>query len=64
MIQYCDQEVFIEFKGVGELLCHLPDTVDELKEDGSSLIVAVVLVTMTNSLHAQKGENLNSFSLN
>ena len=55
MIQNGDQEVFIELEGIGELLCHLPDTVYELKEDGSSLVVTVVLVTMTDSL--QSGEN-------
>ena len=46
--------MLVELKGIGELLCHLPDTVYELKEDGSSLIVTVVLVTMTDTLHSQE----------
>ena len=54
MIQNGDQEVLVELKGIGELLCHLPDTVYELKEDGSSLIVTVVLVAMTDTLHSQE----------
>ena len=62
VIQNGDQEVFIELKGIGELLCHLPDTVYELKEDGSSLIITVVLVTMTNTLHSQ--EKIEILSLN
>ena len=54
MIQNGDQEVLVELKGIGELLCHLPDTVYELKEDRSSLIVTVVLVTMTDTLYSQE----------
>lgn len=54
VIQNGDQEVLVELKGIGELLCHLPDTVYELKEDGSSLIVTVVLVTMTDTLHSRE----------
>lgn len=62
VIQNGDQEVLIELKGVGELLCHLPDTVYELNKDGSSLIIIVVPVTMTNTLHRQK-EILKLFPL-
>jgi hypothetical protein len=54
VIQNGDQEVFVELEGIGELLRHLPDTVYELEEDGSSLIVTVVLVTMTSTLHSQE----------
>ena len=46
MVEYGDQEVLIELKGIRELLSHLPDTVYELDKHGSSLIVAMVLVSM------------------
>ena len=54
MVQDGYQEVFVKLKGIRELLRHLPDTVNELNEDGRSLVVTVVLVTMTNALHCQK----------
>ena len=52
MVKYGDQEVFIELKGIGELDSHLPDTVNELEEDGSPLVITVVSVSMTQSLLA------------
>ena len=42
--------MLIELKGVGELDGHLPDTVNELEEDGSSLVVAVVTISVTQPL--------------
>jgi hypothetical protein len=42
--------VLIELKGIGELDGHLPDTVNELEEDGGSLVVAVVTISVTQPL--------------
>ena len=48
-----DKEVFIKFKGIGELNCHLPDTVNKLQEYGCTLVITVVTVTMAKSLNKE-----------
>ena len=45
-----DQKVLIELKGIRELGCHLPHTVHKLEEDGCSLIITVVTITMAQPL--------------
>ena len=50
MVKDGDQEELIELKGTVELFRELPHTVNKLEEDGSSLVVTVVAVTMTNPL--------------
>ena len=54
VIQNGDQEVLVELEGIRELFRHLPHTVYELNEDGRSLVIPVVLVTVTNALCRQK----------
>lgn len=45
-----DKEVFIKFKGIGKLNCHLPYTVNKLQEYGCTLVITMVTVTMAESL--------------
>ena len=61
MVQNGDQEVFVELKGVRELFGHLPDTVYELDKDGCSLIVAMVLVSVTDALGSQQQQKIDKF---
>ena len=42
--------MFVELKGIGELDGHLPDTVNKLEEDRSSLVITVVTISMTQPL--------------
>lgn len=63
MVKDGDQEVFVELKGIGELDSHLPDTVNELEEDGSPLVITVVSVSMTQSLLAGRKKLVKSLML-
>lgn len=50
MIQYGDEEVLIEFKGIGELASHLPDTVDELEENRGAIRIGMPVISVTYPL--------------
>lgn len=52
MVQYRRQEVFVELKGIGKLLAHLPNAVHKLHKHRRPVRVTVMLITMADPLNA------------
>lgn len=54
MIQNGNEEVVVELEGIRELLGYLPDTVDELQENGRTICVRMVIISMADPLKIYK----------
>jgi len=50
MVQYRDEEVFIEFESVGELASNLPHAIDKLEENRGTVSIGMPIISMANSL--------------
>ena len=50
MVQYRDEDVFIEFKSVGELAGNLPHAIDKLEENRGAVSIGMPVIPMANSL--------------
>lgn len=50
VVQNSYQEAIVELECVGELLRYLPDTVDELEENGGTIGVRMMIITVSYPL--------------
>merc|ERR1719264_2396106 len=50
VVEHHAQQILVELESVGELLHHLPNAVNKLKEDGTSVCIVVLVVSMPCTL--------------